>query len=458
MAEKTSLEHLASHLEGADLEGLIEECAEFKIIPQNVKKSFALLDPKLPLPRKIRYILLHACKQLEGNPRLQARWLEVLSRFGVPTTPTGSAGSQGGNYFTVKHVSVLTELLGGYPSRWYDIGLALHFPESALREIEALMHTQPGNKFIFCLSRLLNLWVERKYADVKPPTAENLQIALRSRIVGLGDIAYSLPQSLKEHGVFETKVARTAYPSECVQGNAPLLEIVRQSFDVEISEEKSTLLEVKAVSARGGTISYQWMKDGFPLNEDEKYFVGTDKPILCINSVIMASKGVYTCKVESLTESGQPHIVQSVPVSLTISYAPTTKVLVEVYSSALREIQKSWPPSSNKAYVSLALTKHVEVETDEIATIKGDIDHIKRAGQAYRVRRSLRRLQERVTDLDRRTSRQWEDNFSSQGGQRLGHRQVCSQRSQVSPTHFTEGSVEKSRCFNDGYSEVSLPH
>ena len=158
----------------------------------------------------------------------------------------------------------------------------------------------------------------------------------------------------------------------------PLLEIELQTRDTKVAEGESTLLEVQAATAHETAISYQWSKDGHPLKFDGGYFIGTSKQILCISDAVIASKGVYTCEVKILTEFDQAVVVLSEPIVLTVDFGPSTNVLIELYTTALRELQRnSWPPSGNKAYVDLVLIKHVEVDLDEVGTVTGDIDDIK---------------------------------------------------------------------------------
>lgn len=76
--------------------------------------------------------------------------------------------------------------------------------------------------------------------------------------------------------------------------DAPLLDIVSQSLDNSVQEEKSTLLEVQVGARHGTNVSYQWLKDALPLKEGED-FIGINKPILCINNCICIAKGAYVC-------------------------------------------------------------------------------------------------------------------------------------------------------------------
>ena len=70
-------------LEKADLTSFMRNCMDFGIIHDNVKKSFESLDPAVPCPLSIRYLLSHAYEVLKGNPEQYQHLLEVLANHGV---------------------------------------------------------------------------------------------------------------------------------------------------------------------------------------------------------------------------------------------------------------------------------------------------------------------------------------------------------------------------------------
>ena len=163
--------------------------------------------------------------------------------------------------------------------------------------------------------------------------------------------------------------------------DAPLLYIVSQSLDTSVQEDKSTLLEVQVEARHGTTISYQWLKDGLPLEEGED-FIGINKPILCIlNSHI--AKGAYVCKITSEDDLTPAAHVYSERINVSVSAPPLSKVLVKVLVDrycAQPEIPKdSWPPRGGNTYINLALIKQGSIEKPgEYArnTIQGDMDDI----------------------------------------------------------------------------------
>ena len=82
-AFKTSEREIVRCLERADLTSFLRCCTEIGVIYENLKKSFESLDPTVPIPLSIRYLLLHAYKELEGNPELCQLFLKVLANHKV---------------------------------------------------------------------------------------------------------------------------------------------------------------------------------------------------------------------------------------------------------------------------------------------------------------------------------------------------------------------------------------
>ena len=150
------------------------------------------------------------------------------------------------------------------------------------------------------------------------------------------------------------------------------MEIVRQTHDLKVNEEKSTLLEIQV--SHDTTITYQWMKDGAPLNDDSTY-CGIYKIILCINKVTMTSEGTYFCEIQT----HENEKLLSEPIKLTVIVPPEKRTLIDRYLSQPEVPEDTWPPVSNDTYINLALIKQSEInKAGEYAynTIQGDIDDI----------------------------------------------------------------------------------
>ena len=314
------------------------------------------------------------------------------------------------NHFLIRHIPALTEILAGQSSNWQNIGLSLNLPKNFLKDILALFYA--GRDSRMCLSDLLEQWIDQTYEHAKSPTVDNLKNALRSQTVGLGSMANQLDDELIKHGIClddegtEVKRHAIAPTSESLQSqtvdltrvssqkhgindedpsslakrprlDAPLLYIVSQSLDTSVQEDKSTLLEVQVEARHGTTISYQWLKDGLPLEEGED-FIGINKPILCINNSCIA-KGTYVCKITSEDDHTPAAHVCSKQFNVSVSVPPLKKVLVERYCAQPEIPEDSWPPRGGNTYINLALIKQGSIEkAGEYArnTIQGDMDDI----------------------------------------------------------------------------------
>ena len=224
---------LVSSLEDADLSNLFSEGVKTGIIRQTLENSFEFLYPNVPRPTKIRYLLLHACEQVEDNPRLYERFLEVLAGHGVPSNVLDSMqlnydsyctdsrvstalsvaegigevlcesikdkiGTKRSRYPTLceKHVSILTEILGDQSSKWKEIGISLNLPGNVLKEIQARMHMDSSK---ISLSEVLREWLVGNHPHAKPPTVGSLEETLGSNTVGLGKEASQLLNNIEKH-------------------------------------------------------------------------------------------------------------------------------------------------------------------------------------------------------------------------------------------------------------------
>ena len=398
-----------------DPKDFIRNCTEIGIysraIGGSIKKSFEALDSNVPRDVSIRYLLVHAYDGLQGNQRLFEPFLKVLAKYGVPdhvlllckacatqqqqrsSSPVSmetmslaegiggvlSAGSASdgikrprNRYFQERHISALTEILACHSvsSKWENIGLSLRLPTDTLKYISTLIHTKDLK---MSLKDVLEQWIVSQHEHAKPPTVENLKAALRSQTVNFGKVANQLEDDLIKHRIYFNDEDLSSLAKR-PRLDTPLLNIVSQSLDTLVQEEKSALLEVQVEARHGTTISYQWLKDDLPLEEGED-FIGINKPILCINNSNIA-KGAYVCKV---TSEDQTSHVCSKRINVSVSIPPLKKVLVERYCAQPEIPEDSWPPRGGNTYINLALIKQGSIEkAGEYArnTIQGDMDDI----------------------------------------------------------------------------------
>ena len=316
-------DELVTSLKDAELMSFAKAALERGFIRQMIKNSFDSLDSNVSCSLKIRYLFMNAYERIDSSSTYyHEKWLNLLSRFGVTDALLGqvrqrydwytrevggeeSCVSESGEvvvgmkrphgsnfYFTQKHVSVLTEILAGHSHKWYDIGIALSLPFDILQNIMAMLHIfQTGGSR---LGRLLSEWIAGGHEYAKPPTVESLEQALNSKIVGLGSVGSKLRKTLQLHGVCLIYASPIKRP--CLQVTP--MEIIHQTRDLSVNEEKSTVFEVQVTTSHDTTITYQWMKDGTPLSDNSTY-CGTRKQILCINDVTMASEGNYFCEIQN---------------------------------------------------------------------------------------------------------------------------------------------------------------
>ncbi len=142
-----------------------------------------------------------------------------------------------------------------------------------------------------------------------------------------------------------------------------------QSYDTEVAEGKSTLLEVQVSCS--GCESYQWSKDGDPLL-DGADFCGVCSNILYINRASQCTEGKYSCRVSLGSETKC-----SDEISLSVIYPPGKKELLEFYSLTDRDVpQDSWPPVGNPTFINLVLIQQKPMSTCNYYTIRGDMDDI----------------------------------------------------------------------------------
>ena len=424
-----------------DPKDFIRKCTEIGIysreIGGSIKKSFEALDSNVPRDVSIRYLLVHAYDGLQGNQRLYEPFLKVLGNIGVPAELLGkvtqsyhrSMETMGSGvsdalspdnvmvgtkrpcdfYFLERHISALTEILADHASKWQNIGTSLNIPLGILNDIMTRIHIEDS---IMRLKKVLQQWIVGANEYANAPTLNNLKIALRSKTVGLGGMANQLEDDLFKHGIYfndedlSSLAKRHAIspiivpPSQTVSVGSEVSQkhrislddedpsslakrlcldapLLRQSLDTSILEEKSILLEVQ-VEARH--ISYQWLKDDLPL-EEGKDFIGTNKPILCINnSCISKSEGAYVCKITS--EDDLPRVYSN-HINVSVCAPPLDNVLVKVlvdrYCAQPEIPEDSWPPRGGNTYINLALIKQGSIEkAGEYArnTIQGDMDDI----------------------------------------------------------------------------------
>ena len=163
--------------------------------------------------------------------------------------------------------------------RWEAIGIALGIPEYVRDECS--YHRDNPSK----LSHILTAWISGSYDGARPATVDVLRKALSSELV-------MLPRLVQYLNEFNTRVETSTETRLPSLESLPQIEC--QSYDTEVAEGKSSLLEVQVSSS--GCESYQWSKDGQPLL-DGADFSGVSSNILYIDRASKGTEGKYSCCV-----------------------------------------------------------------------------------------------------------------------------------------------------------------
>ncbi len=338
---------------------------------------------------------MHVYRAIEDSPRLYERWLHVLSEHVATVEVLDKVRERHGfliecdnllahtedlpeevqipakrpklqplNLFTEQHIPKLTNMLVACAGKYMDVSILLGLPEHVRTDLRMLVIT---DGCFAAFSKLLREWIVARHSHACDPTLENLEMVLRSEMVGLGDIANQLKDTLYDSGITDEQNPLSQTKLLCCE-DLPL-EIVQQSRDAKVTEGKTTLLEVQAVTSRE-YITYQWMKDGCPLEDTnlcQQY-----NNILCIRDCDQSSNGKYTCEL-----SDGLNTCSSRPITLTVNFASVKKALVGRYSTQPEVPEDSWPPAGTNTCINLALVKQGDFNGEYARkTIQGDVDDI----------------------------------------------------------------------------------
>ena len=364
------MERLESSLEDTDLVKFSMKLLQSKIISKDVKNNFDCLDSDyLEADIKVRYLLQQVCEKVREDDKVYDRLVKVLSRLGGGVKDVcevmrkeldrveggkASGGAEGGVCLTEKDVPYLVELLVSGSHKWELIGIALGVPEY-VRDKCSCHRDNPSN-----LSRILTAWISGSYKGARPATLDVLREALSSELVS----RLMLVQYLNEFNTRVETSTETRLPSL-----ESLPQIEWQSYDTEVAEGKSTLLEVQVSSS--GCESYQWSKDCQPLL-DGADFSGVSSNILYIDRASKGTEGKYSCCVSYGSET-----VCSDEINLMVIYPPEKDHLIELYSLMESEVPiDSWPPVGNSTFINLVLIKQSRTSRCDYYTVRGDMDDI----------------------------------------------------------------------------------
>ncbi len=366
---------LESSLYSVDLLKLARDLLKNRVLSKDTGDKFTCLDPNpdhLEREVKVRYLLQHVYERVREDNNAYGRLVRVLSKHGgevemvcqamkkdLVVENSDNSGSSGDRFITVKDVPFVAELIVAASHKWEEIGVALGVPEYVREECRS------AGSNPLKLSKLLNAWITGKYKDAKSTTRNNLSTVLSSGLVQLPDVAQNLETFFSPIESLPSPATPLSEPA-CLD-SMPSIEY--QSYDTEVGEDNSTLLEVQIRSS--SCDSYQWSKDGEPLL-DGVDFSGVHSSILYINKASQCKQGVYTCCISRGNEE-----VFTDGVSLSIVYPLEKEKLFEYYSLTEKEVPPdSWPPISNSTFVNLVLIEQKSIRARDFHTVRGDIDDI----------------------------------------------------------------------------------
>ena len=330
-----------------------------RVISRDTHDRVNLLDGNLPPGRKGRYLYQQVCDRISEDEGVFNRLVEFLKTWEGGASQ-GRAVAK--DLVRVKEGKMETGLMGGggleekdipgllktIPDchKWEEIGLALSLPECVREEC------RKKSSDVLRFSAVLLAWVRFCGGKgVKPATVDSLRDALKSNIVNLCNCAQKL------------EAWQRVLPEEGHSVDDKFMEISYQSCDTEVSEGKSTLLEVE-VRGGGGSESYQWSKDGQPLH-DKEGFSGISSNMLYISRATQRSEGKYLCSVT--VDTG---IKCTDKVKVKVLYPQEKKHLLQLYSHMKKD-----EPRFNPTFVNLMLVKQTRRNRCDY-TVRGDVDDI----------------------------------------------------------------------------------
>ena len=318
------MERLESSLEEADLVKFSLKLLQSKIITKDVKDNFYYLDNNhLEADIKVRYLLQQVCERVREDDKVYDRLVRVLTRLGggvkdvceamrkeLDRVDGGKAsdGAEGGVCLTERDISGLVELLVTDRHKWEEISVALALPECVRFECRNL-----GSNPLK-VTMVLREWISGSYKNAKSATLENLREALSSEIVALHNTSLRLL-------TFEKSVDPLPEVEKTHSNIRPQIHL--QSYDTEVAEGKSTLLEVQVSSS--GCESYQWSKDGQPLL-DGADFSGVSSNMLYIDRASQGTEGKYSCCVSNGSQTVYSDEINLMVIKLSIEEEDLVKL------------------------------------------------------------------------------------------------------------------------------------
>ena len=374
--------------EEEDLLNLTSELLKYRVISKEIHNKYASLDQDhLETDIKVRYLLQQVCERVRKENKVYDKLLRVLSKLGGGVKGVceamrkelerveggeASSGAEVGNEMQLVEQDVpdLVEFLVSGSHFWEEIGIALHLPKYKRSDCGEVKSS------ITRLSNILTTWILGDYDGARPATLNSLRKALASETVGLGGIAQKL-----------LTYKRSFDPLPVTKNPSIDTEIDYQSYDSEVAEGKSTILEVQVSS--NGCESYQWRKDDQPLLDGADFSVVSSN-MLYIDTASQGTEGKYSCCVSNGSET-----VCSDEMNLMVIYPPEKEHLMNLYSLMESEVPKdSWPPVGNSTFINLVLIKQKPMSRRDYYTVRGNVDDILESKEVVKYEEVFREYRE----------------------------------------------------------------
>ena len=373
--ERNALRHYEKELTSALLKNaphslltLTEKAHGSDLISSEVKKQLESLDPSVPHHLVCRYLLSHIYKSMVTPDKFE-NLLELLSvevasgvlfqvrQYYASLTNKDLPDSEDVFKIIEFHVPALTEMLAEYSCKWKEIATALWLTSNKIENIIA-MNCKP----ILSLKEVLLSWVVGECKYSKPPTLQSLKEALRSQIVGLGNVA----NTLQIDGII-------GKPNSKIEASGEALQIINHKDDhFEITEGSCILLGIQV--SGNHKVNYLWSKkDKHSGNFND---INSNESILYISVEDFTLEGYYRCMVTCARTT-----YYSQPILLVI-HTPLDQyqsILISKYTMSPDVPEDSWPPISTNSYINLALIKQEGIHKAGKyghCTIRGDMDDI----------------------------------------------------------------------------------
>ena len=374
--ERHALKHYEKELTSALLKNaphslmiLTEKAHGSDLISGEVKKQLESLDSSVPHHLVCRYLLSHIYKSMV-TPNKFDNLLELLSTIEVASgvlslvrqyyaslTNKDLPDSEDVFLIIEHHVPALTEMLAGHSSKWREIATALWLPSNTIENIIA-MNCKP----ILSLKEVILSWVVGEFKYSKPPTLQNLQEALRSQTVGLGNVANTLQ--------IDKMIGKTNSKIEARDEDIQIINHKDDHFD--LTEGSCILLGIQVSGDH--EVNYQWSKkDKHSGNFNDIY---SSESIVYIFVEDLTSEGYYRC----IVTCGKT-VLYSEPILLVV-HTPLDQyqsILINKYTMSPDVLEDSWPPVNTNSFINLALIKQEGIHKAGQygrCTIRGDMDDI----------------------------------------------------------------------------------